>query len=254
MDLTSCAVENTEEEPAYKPDTEPYYSNQKKAGTCVRHALAKGIFKEISGYLGDNVRIDIRGVVITLINMRPQYGGGGASPSHWDGAEGVVLCRDELPYLIKVKVFETPINDSGSYHVISLDLTHFIDGYRPSSWHAMFVENRSQNGTLFLRNSWGHVNKILKVNPRRLAMTGARAYYVRVVRFERLRGASIGQIVLCNNGVWKCKCCGRNRASNSSFCRHDHCGFNQCQKLIKGIRCQHPCRNAPSIMMCNRHY
>ena len=66
-------------QPEFKED-EPYYSNQGAAGTCVRHAVAKAIQREITRYTQNKIALHTMTLVQWLVNENPQFGADGCRP------------------------------------------------------------------------------------------------------------------------------------------------------------------------------
>ena len=67
-----------------------YYSNQGAAGTCTRHAVAKGIQKEITGYTNMQHKFHTLALVQFLVN-HVKNGSNGAYVMDYDGASGQLV-------------------------------------------------------------------------------------------------------------------------------------------------------------------
>lgn len=240
------------------PTTDPYYSNQGEAGTCVRHAIAKAIIREISGYTDHVIKFNVICLAQLLNFARRDLGAGGAHPEDFHMVDILASSLDGHCYDLKIEVQGVPLNRSGGYHVVCLDLRQFLPSFRNRAepqLHAMFCLSRNADGsTIFLKNSWGHQNELLSIDTDVAARTPySKAYYVRIVHFERHDYRHYPRHVFASSGEWKCMCWTARRANGGRMCGGAECNTNQCQRVTNGARCENQCHDAPRIVMCRNH-
>lgn len=209
-ELIGCNVEGPAEATRNPPyvDGDPYYSNQGQAGTCVRHAIAKALYREISGYTErtqNPVYPRTSDLVAMLLNLRPELGANGTWPTIYDDLRGTAADNRGNIYRIHFKVWEqTNARDieRGAFHVICIDLHHlFPNEYDLHSWHAMFSQYKTSDGFEF-RNSWGRSKERIRLTVDELRRFRARLFYVTVMDCRR-HVTDKHDEVLASGGRWQ---------------------------------------------------
>jgi hypothetical protein len=242
-------------------EDDPYWSNQGESGTCARHALAKGIYREISGYTKNHVTCRISNLVTMLLTTNQAPGGGGAAVTAWNDLVGSFADLRGRVYDISFRVREVPLREGQrGVHIACIDLHHIWRQYPPRSLHAMFVLY-ADGHSLTLKNSWGNENQKVKLDFDQFARDPyAKGYYLQVrhlVRRDFINGRNY-EIRLAGDGQWFCLCCRRGRSNGGLMCKKDACGWNQCQASTNGVRCVNPIGYEPfgdprGEVRCHRH-
>lgn len=192
-----CQVNN-----AHEPDfdqTDIYYSNQGQAGTCARHAVAKAMQREITGYTDNQYRFLTSALVQFLVMSLSQKGADGCYVTDLDGAKGQVIAEGGYVCQVEIGVRES---DNGDYahvavvHLNNLDLREtWPEGH---DCHALFIKERGFH-SLTLRNSWGNHLDNLEVAHSKIS----EFYYV-TIRTLIVEGfGDEADIVLCEGGKWQ---------------------------------------------------
>ena len=78
---------------------DPFFSNQGAAGTCVRHAVAKGVQREITYHTKNNYVFNTAAVVQWLVDHK-HNGAEGAWPQDYSGARGQIIGDDGHVYTV----------------------------------------------------------------------------------------------------------------------------------------------------------
>ena len=185
-------------QPEFKED-EPYYSNQGAAGTCVRHAVAKAIQREITGYTQNKIALHTMTLVQWLVNENPQFGADGCRPCDFDECKGTLVGQGGYIFDVAINIFAT--ENKRSYHVAAVDLGDCLEGYEPGALHAMFCESYDSEGQSELRNSWGTSHEYITLPDESPAWRGC--WYVQVTDFIWRRVEEDGgDVTYCEGGTW----------------------------------------------------
>ena len=162
----------------FKED-DPYYSDQGFAFTCVRHALAKAIYREISGWTKNRINIKVENLVTALLNCRRDRGGRGAYVDDWNNKTLACQGKRGHVYDITLKIETTSKLDAS--HIVCIDLREYLDffkNHKERQGHAMFCEFQDpKKKEVILRNSWGSKDKYINV---KFNASNVTAYYVHV--------------------------------------------------------------------------
>jgi len=181
-------------------ETDCYYSNQGEAGTCVRHAVAKGMQREIKGYTG--LQFHTSAAVQFLVNASNK-GADGCWPTDFQGTKGQVIGPHGKVY--EVDVWVRQCNDFEG-HVWVLELNKLWKEYEPGhDMHAVFSQYKDVkdgNNIHTLRNSWGHYKEKFKIRHNHPAVHSC--YYVKIRSLIKKGFHAKGEkdIVYCENGKW----------------------------------------------------
>ncbi len=169
-------------------DEEPFWSSQGVVGTCTKHTLAKAIYREISGYT--NLSVSTRDLFQVLASSDGDSGPRGANPVDYNGRGRMVVSGSTgRMYEFHIRVKKVDSLERDQYHIVTLDLHYFLDGYGPGSWHALFNEGGNgdeNNKILTFRNSWGENRSRWPIKVADLVRHGSYGYYVWVTDFKKL--------------------------------------------------------------------
>lgn len=164
------------DEPNYKLE-DPYYSNQGGSGTCVRHALAKAIVREITGWTKNHISVDTNSIVTSLLNSRRTLGARGARVLDWNNTSAVV--QDQFGHIYEYVLHITTTNNHKASHISCVDLRNILPEYKNKKerqGHAMFNEFQDDNYVI-CRNSWGSYKEKIKIHKNEPSLD---LYYVHV--------------------------------------------------------------------------
>jgi len=187
---------NNSHEPDFDQD-DIYYSNQGQAGTCARHAVAKAMQREITGYTKDEYKFLTSALVQFLVMSLSQKGADGCSPADFDGVKGQVIAEGGRVCEVEIGVQKT---DRGNYAHVAV--VHLNELGLQETWpeghdcHALFIEE-SDHHAATLRNSWGTHLDHLEVAHAMIS----EFYYVKI-RTLILEGFNEDDTVLCEDGKW----------------------------------------------------
>ncbi len=113
-----------------------YYSNQGGAGTCVRHAVAKGMQREITGYTKNKYSFHTSALVGFLVNAK-NFGANGCWPTDYDGVTGQVIGKGGKVFDVGIHIKQV---EQGAGHVFVLELAKLFKEYEPGhDLHAVFA-------------------------------------------------------------------------------------------------------------------
>jgi len=184
-------------------EDQPFYSNQGAAGTCVRHAVAKAVQREIIEHTDNRIALHTMSLVQWLVDENPQFGANGCWPDDFHSCAGTLIGQGGYIYDVTINILAT--EDRARSRVGVIDLGDCLEGYEPGALHALFCE--SNDGVLTnLRNSWGTSHEYIELEDESPAWRGR--FDVTVTDFVWRNGGDAGEdITFCAGGEWSTDGC-----------------------------------------------
>jgi len=190
-------LSNTSDQVEFRED-DIYFSNQGEAGTCVRHAIAKAMQREITGFTKDKLKFNTSALVGFLVTKLDGNKAKGCWPTDFDGVSGSVLGKRGIIYDVKLRIRKV---ENGAGHVQVLELAKIYPDYEPGhDLHAVFAQYGNSN-THTLRNSWGTHKEWINIPKNKTSTLIHSSYYVWIMHLEKQNMTGPSQLI-CEKGRW----------------------------------------------------